>query len=157
MAYPWTAHDILTAADLNDAIGTGIVKTGLSAGTDFTPTLVQSGAVTKTVNYARYTKIGRYVLVNYYLTVTGSGTGANVIFLGLPLAAATSGLACVGTGMVFDSSASTFWHGPAIVATSTTVKFAAYNAGNYLGAAGMTAGLASGDILSAFIAYEGTS
>jgi hypothetical protein len=146
------AGHILTSADMDT-----ITPVGVGAWTSFTPTLVQSVAVTKTTVQASYMKIGRLCVVNYYLSVTGAGTAANVVQLGLPLASNSVAFAGVGSGMIFDSSVSTFYSGTAIIDTATTVKFAPNAVGNYLGAGSFTAGLASGDIVSAFIAYQTTT
>lgn len=82
MAYPWTANDILTAADLNAAISTGIISTGLGAWTGYTPTWASSGTAVSLVNgtiTGRYIKIGRYVAFTGKMTAGSSttfGTGS---------------------------------------------------------------------------------
>lgn len=81
---------------------------GASAVTDVdwsgTLTLTQSGAVAKTVDYARYALLGNLVLVSVAMHVTGSGTGANDIVVGgLPAAAnmlETSHFWGLGAGIV---------------------------------------------------------
>lgn len=143
------AGHILTSADFDT-----MFPVGLGQWQGYTPALNQGVAVAKTVNYARYMKVGRLVVASFYLTVTGTGTAATVIEVGTPTTGVNVGLPGWGNGMVFDSSVSTFWHGPAILSTVNTAKFAAYNAGNYLGAGGMTAALAAGDIVSGVIVYE---
>lgn len=56
--------------------------------TDWTPTVTQSGSVTVTVNYARYSVVNNTVSGVARLTVTGSGTIANNIVIGgMPAAA----------------------------------------------------------------------
>lgn len=147
----------LAGARIRSADMATIFPAGTDAWQSFTPTLVQPGAVTKTVNSAQYMKIGRLVIVNYYLTVTGTGTAASVVLIGLPFASATPGLAGAGSGMIFDSSAGTFYAGTAIINDPNTIKIATNASLNYLGAASFTAALAVNDIVSAFVAYQATS
>lgn len=143
------AGHILTSADIDT-----MFPTGLGAWTNYTPALNQGAAVAKTVNYARYMKVGRLTVASFYLTVTGTGTAATVIEVGTPTTGVNVGLPGWGNGMIFDSSVSTFWHGPAILSTTNTAKFAGYGVGNYLGAASMTAALAVNDIVSGLLVYE---
>lgn len=166
MAYPatpktWVAGDVLTAAQLNaelrDAL-LGAFPLGPPdvAWTAYTPTLVQPGAVTKTVTYARYTRTGRKITAQVLLTVTGTGTAANSVVVGLPVTAAqASDLPC-GVGIVTDSSAggATFG-GIALINSTTTVYFlsTATNIG-LLGVADFTAALAVGDTVRMSITYE---
>lgn len=160
MAYPWSANDILTAADLNAAIGTGIVSTGLGAWTSFTPTLTQSVTVTKTVTYARYIKIGRLCAFYLNLAVTGSGTASNVVVIGLPLTAGQTDSMIIGSGFILDTSVSTLYTGTCSTASTTTfTMFPNSTDGNTnsLGARVFTAGLASGDSVRAFGIYETAS
>lgn len=161
MAYPWSAHDILTASDLNAAIGTGIVSTGLGAWTSFTPTLVQSGAVTKTSTVASYVKIGRLCVVNYLLQVIGTGTANNEIRVGVPLTAANAASIPCGVGAVFDNSASSMCKGIAVLDNTSYFTFhdTSLNTNTRLGATGaaMAAALASGDNIYALIAYQTAS
>lgn len=64
----------------------------LGAWTSYTPTFTQSATISKTVNYAKYTRVGRTVICSASLTATSAGTGGadhNVV-VGLPVAAATA-------------------------------------------------------------------
>jgi hypothetical protein len=151
MSLPLAGARIL-AADLAT-----VFPVGVDAWQSFTPSVTQSNAVSVTVNQAMYMKIGRLVVANYYLTCTGTGTAGQRVIIGLPVASATAGLAACGSGMIFDASATAFWSGTAIVDTATTFRFSGYNVGNYLGTAGFTAALASGDIISAFVSYQADS
>jgi hypothetical protein len=134
----------------------------MNAWTTFTPTLVQSGAVTKTVTYGRFKRLGRTIHVVVDLAVTGTGTAANIVFVGLPVAAA-SGLfgATVGAGLLFDSSSGGTYRAIAEIdssldrvllrATHVTALDALGNGG------GFTAALASGDIVRYCATYEAAS
>ena len=89
----FTAGQILTAAELN------------SAGTwnDYTPTFTQSATITKTVNWARYTQLNKWVQVSVKLTATSGGTSANAIKIGLPVNASTNNYV-MGTAIFVDDS-----------------------------------------------------
>lgn len=89
----FTAGQILTAAELN------------SAGTwnDYTPTFTQSATITKTVNWARYTQLNKWVQVSVKLTATSGGTFPNVIKIGLPVNASTNNYV-MGTAIYVDDS-----------------------------------------------------
>jgi hypothetical protein len=113
----FVAGDILTADDLN-AIGTW---------TSYTPVVTQSNTVTSTVNYAQYMQINKLVIVNVDLTCTTSGTASNVITVTLPVnfVAPASGNPAipVGSGFVFDSSATDVILVAAVRDTATTLRF----------------------------------
>lgn len=116
----------------------------------YTPTLTQSGSVTKTVTQCLYKQIGRWSAGVIDLAVTGSGTGANAILVGLPSAVSASTNAVIGKGYVFDTSASTFYTGVVLASTTTAMSFlpCSTDSSSVLGAAVMTAALASGDRIS---------
>jgi hypothetical protein len=123
---------------------------------DYTPTLTQSGAVTKTVTSARYTQIGQLVVVQVTLTVTGSGTGSNEILVGLPVASKITTAATIGAGLIFDSSASFIYRAVVNVTSATTVRLESteVHTGGGLGLTQMTAALASGDLIEFSATYE---
>jgi len=76
----FVSGQILTAAELN----------GAGAWQDYTPTWTQSAAITKTVNWARYTQLNKWVQVQIRMTATGAGTANNKILVGLPVNASTN-------------------------------------------------------------------
>lgn len=126
----------------------------------YTPTLVQSAAVTKTVTYAKFMRIGRTIFGQMLLTVTGTGTAANAVKAGLPVAAATADPVVFGPAYVFDSSANLLYTAVATRATSTEVQFLATVNGAataVLGAASFTAALATGDLINVSFHYEAAS
>lgn len=130
---------------------------GSSVWTDYTPTLTQSGAVTKTVTIGRYCQDGKRVHFQVYLAITGSGTGSNNILVGLPVAAAAAWTdSTIGSGRVYDSSASALYRGIVVTASTTTAKIepASSTTGGGLGLTTMTAGLASGDVVECCGTYE---
>lgn len=132
-----------------------IVATG--AGTNWTPTVTQSGSVTVTVNRAKYTKAGRWVTLKMNLTVTGAGVAGNAVSIGgLPFTAAAADNGPIGTGLIFDSSAADDIAGFAFLTSTTLIQFlGCRSAGNILGiGAGFAAALASPDQIRMTCTYE---
>lgn len=126
----------------------------------YTPTLTQSATVTKTVTYAKYMKIGRKVTVIVALAVTGAGTAANDVAIGLPVTGVFPDFLMLGVGEVFDTSAGGLYKGfVEIQGGGTTVKLLTAHA-TTLGALGgttFTAALASGDVVRFSATYESVS
>lgn len=71
----------------------------MSTWSTWTPTLTQSGTVTKTVNVANYLQIGDLIIVQMKLSVTGTGTAGNTVTVSMPVTTAASGYV-VGAGHV---------------------------------------------------------
>ncbi len=150
-----------TDTDLCYIYNGGWVRFGAGgAWTSYTPTLTQSSAVTKTVTYAKYEKVGRMVTVSVSLSVTGTGVASNNVTVTLPFtAAAVEGLS--GSGFIFDLSASIVY--PGILSGISTTTFGFYaadvqsGAGGYLGVGNFSAALASGDIIRGTVTYEATT
>ncbi len=130
------------------------------AWTTYAPTLTQSGSVTHTATYAKYMRVGRTIIGQAYLAVTGSGTGGNAVTISLPVTAGapTSGIA-VGSGVITDSSAGLYYNGTAFLASSTTVAIyhGAGGVASALGVNGFSAALASGDVVSVAFTYEASA
>lgn len=115
--------------------------------------------VTKTAGYAAYQKYGTTVRWQGHLTATGAGAGGGIVSIGLPFAARAAGAALIrpiGTGIIFDTSASAYWKGIAVPTTTTTMQFVATSttSANFLGAVDFTAALAAGDTVSWDVVYE---
>jgi len=153
-----------TDTDLCYIYNGGWVRFGASAGwTSFTPTLTQSSAVTKTVNYAKYEKIGRLVIAQISVSVTGTGVANNTVTCTLPFTAASVGggnMDC-GSGHIFDASAATNYPGVAVLNSVTTVALLDATAGTAVlsgqtGAA-FSAAIALSDGISMCVMYEATS
>lgn len=165
MAYPatpktWVAGDVLTAAQLNaelrDAL-LGAFPLGPPdvAWTAWTPTLTQSAVVTKTVNYAKYTKVGRAVQFAIDLSVTGAGTAANTVLVGLPPPAAAGPVGLmVGVMLIYDASATTRYHGNPELASASTVGMGYSQPNPSLFGITPAVTLASGDLVRLLGAYE---
>jgi len=164
----WTTGELVTAAHLNQEIRDNLLA-ALPLGPDgwpsYTPTLVQSGAVTKTVTYAKYTKVGRQVTAALVLAATGAGTGANTVQIGLPPPVPASSSAGVlgtpcGAGYLYDNSANLAYPGVACITSTTTFAFepaAVDVAPGFLGGSTFTAALAAADQVAAFLSYESTT
>lgn len=135
-------------------VGTAIPAFG--AWTSYTPSLTQSGAVTKTVTYAKWQQFGKTVFVMVKLAITGSGTGANAVRVGLPVNAAQTALSG-GSGWVNDSSAGALYRGIIALGTTDCALYAtnSTNAG-LIGADSttMNVALASGDEVVMGFFYE---
>lgn len=97
--------------------------------TGFTPTLTQSGAVSKTVDYAEYVQLGKLVVGNVRLTCTGSGTLGTSVLAGLPVAATatTGGILApgtvVGSGIIWDNDGLNGFDTTVHLRSSTSVGF----------------------------------
>ena len=129
----------------------------LGAWTSYTPSLQQGGNVSKTVTYARYFKLGRFVTAEVSLAVTGSGTSSTAVEVGLPVTAATSNI-IVGTFYLSDVSTSTVHLGAAVLAnTGEVAGIGTGTNGNPFGVATFTAALASGDAVFMAVTYEAAS
>ena len=147
-------------ADLNDAVEKIETKLGVGAmtigeWTSFTPTLTQSGAVTKTVTYAKYTQINKLCICNVRLEVTGAGTTNNAITIGLPLTCSTSANVRIGIGTFYDGSTTITYNGAVQVTSTTTAAILPDATNNFAGITPNVA-LANGDNLSFSIMYETT-
>lgn len=116
----FTAGQVLTAAELNTA----------GAYLDYTPTWTQSATITKTVNWARYTQLGKLVIGSVKMTATSAGTANNKIIVSFPVAASSNNF-LVGTAAYIDTGASRpFFHSPPLSAffeSSTTMSFSPAN------------------------------
>lgn len=124
----------------------------LGAWSSYTPTLTQSGAVTKTVTYAKYAQIGKTVICNVSLAITGAGTGGNDITIGVPVTAAASGSRFqIGNGSCIIAGSPQQLELPVVLVSTTTVKYmASSGVPTYQGASSF----ANGDSLWFSIMYE---
>jgi len=118
--------------------------------TDYTPTLGQNGAVTKTVNTARYVQIGKFVHAFGTLTVTGTGNASNSISIGFPVANAYNSLD--GFLSLYDASSGLNYKGIHYSGTSFVSLMSTSNSN--LGVVDFTAALAAGDVLYFNFYYE---
>ena len=153
---------VLTAAELNSA---GVWES-------YTPSWTQSATITKTVNWARYTVLNKWVQGSIKMTASSAGTADNKILVGLPVEASTNNQ-IMGQMYLFDvSETQDFKWEPSFVLyeSATVMAFSPRSSfGNPVSASetdtrcgepfvsgGSTPGLtiASGDIFYIQFAYE---
>jgi len=124
-----------------------------------TPTLWQGTAtpnVAKTVNYAKYIRVGRLVTVSLSVTVTGAGTsGQEIQIRDLPFAAA-SNAPLVGAFRFLDAGNTNYSGANTGNGTDTGIRFYVSGNGNPMGA-NPTFALANGDVLQCTVTYEAAS
>jgi hypothetical protein len=124
----------------------------------WTPTVTQSGTVTHTATVARYSQVGKLIVAQAVLNITGTGTATNTITVSLPVNSFTASAAPMGSGNLGDVSTGIQWGFVALTATASTVQFISGNgsATGFLGGSGggFTAALASGDVLIFNLVYE---
>lgn len=118
----FVAGDVLAASDVN----TYLMGEG-GAWTTFSPTITQSGTVTRTATRAKYARYGRTIHFSMLLSVIGTGTAENDITITLPVASASADV-MVGTGYIYDASANTVHPGWAYATSTTVVKLIAIEA-----------------------------
>lgn len=139
----FVSGQVLTAAELNSA---GEFQT-------YTPTWTQSANITKTVNWARYTQLNKFVYVSIKMTASGAGTAANNILVGLPVNASTNNF-MMGTAYIQDESATPdrFYQTFAIYNSASTVTFYAVKDAQTAPTQEIT--IAANDIIYVQLAYE---
>ncbi len=138
-----------------------VQMSGIGVWNTWTPTVVQGPAVTVSVGYASYQKLGRLVVGNFVATVTaGTGSAGAAIYVLAPPSphnpAAAAQSAFIGVGAVTDNSAGKNYVGGLQVASSTLFQFFT---NDVTSAVGVTPSFALGvnDILFGQFCYESTS
>ena len=150
MATQYTAGlaqgQVLTA-DIMNQIG--------AAWETWTPTVTQTGNVTVTINYAKYTRIQKLVVAQFYLTVTGTGTAGSAVSVSLPITNYAASSQMVGGGFIFDASATNLYTVQSQIASTTTVQFYSDQTGtaSFWGIA-PNVGLAVNDQIRCTVSYE---
>ena len=146
MANQWTAGtvagEVLTSTKLN-TIGAVAV--------DYTPTLTQGATVTKTVLTARYFQFQKFVTGQIVMNVTGAGTAANTVLVGLPIAARSTSL-IVAYAYIYDANVNVMYNLTGYTSTTSTVGFF-YQTGNAFGVSPAVT-LANTDQISVNFSYE---
>jgi hypothetical protein len=160
---PGTAGQVYTAAAHNILVDNFVELAPFFSGwTSYTPTLAQGGAtnIGKTLTYAKSLKIGRMVMVQVIIDVTGTGDANNAVTCTLPYARARGGFDEIGHGSYFVGVGVKF---PLLVSmnNATTVvrfQYTHLTADQNLGAAGpFTSAVSSGQTLSFSCFYEAAS
>lgn len=164
-----TAGNVLTAAFWNTNVRDNLndldtyvdpIRDGYLT---YSPALVQSTTVTKSITYASYLKINKLVFVHFEFVVTAgtAGTAGNRITVALPATAVSYSnvFTGVGTGSIYNASNTVVYPAIIIMASTSTVTFATsattqVNGNQYLGISDFTEGLANGDYVSGSFCYQ---
>jgi hypothetical protein len=121
----------------------------------YTPQIDQGASVNiaKTVNYAKYLRVGNLVMVQLNVTFTAGGTGGSAVTITLPSGLTVTNGLQIGNGIIYDTSVSTPYH-----ASVYTVAGKMQFSGDWSGAGtwGQTpnTALASGDNIAINATYE---
>ena len=128
--------------------------------TDWTPTVDQGAStnIGKSSTYAKVSRVGRQIQATFRVVFNASGTAGSAIVVSLPVAAAaTSNITAIGTGVFITSGAFYIPLTAIIGVTSNRMQFvsSALETNTYFGVSSET--IATGEILTATIAYESAS
>lgn len=153
-----TTGQTVTAAFWNQEIyDVTVALTG--AWNAWTPQIDQgaSSNVAKTIAYADYVRVGKYVTAQTVLSLTAAGTSGSEVTVTLPVSRAYSGSSShvVGTAQVIDSGANV-WLCAAmgVSGDATRVKFVPTGTSTGVGASPNAFALASGDLIAFSVTYE---
>lgn len=161
-------HDV-QHADANDAIEALQAKVGVDGSavtssldyqlanigtwTSYTPTLDQAGAVAKTVAAAQSTQINEFVSCFVRLEVTGTGTTAQPVKVGLPVAATNTNISA-GQASIYDATTGAVYNGFAFTTTTTEVFIVGDWAGTGVWGTSPSLPLGSGDVIWLQLNYK---
>ena len=147
--------DVLTASMWNQDVVANATELAqfFGAWTAWTPTLAQSSEVAKTVSGATYIQVGKLVIANFFLTVTGTGSAGSSMTVGLPVEAKSTALN-IGGGSIFDASATTAYSGQWFNTTSTAAIFVGDWSGQNSWGIAPSIALATNDLIRGTVIYE---
>lgn len=128
----------------------------LGAWTGWTPQLDQgaSSNIAKTINYAKYARVGRTIFFVIDASITGAGTAGSGITMTLPVTAAAS-QSRIGVAQYYDASLNTSSGGMTVLSDTTHVAVFTL-LGDYVGVNPNIA-TANGDIIHYAGTYEAAS
>lgn len=130
---------------------------------DFLPTLYQlkaNGAITYTSPIVEGYRIGQLVHLNVQVTAGAAGTAASAVWLSLPpqFPARTTTNRLVGSFLLLDTSASTYYGGGGVLVDSgRAIAGIPHANASAIGSSAFTAALASGDVISYSVRYITTA
>lgn len=150
--------------DPTDLTGPQVGDIVSPAWSTYTPVVRQpTTSITLSASTGRYIQIGKLVVVQAWVTISGTGNVNSVFTIDLPVTASSSGNIFIppGNGLFFDSSANNFYTMTACFETGfAKVKFLATQApvtgSNFMGATAtvFTAALANADQIGFNATYE---
>lgn len=138
----------------------GDVATGIDAFfgfATFNATITQNGTVTRTVTYSQRANMGTFVIWQFGLTVTGTGTAGNDVEIDLPFASEGSGQRTVlGAGHIWDNSTTTNYTGNWVRKSASVATFLPDGVAAVAARWGTTPniGLAANDFLAGCLIYK---
>lgn len=136
----------------------GLVKPEVGRWADWTPTVTQGVAVTRTIEYARYYTSGPLVVLQAKLNVTSGGTsGSAIVIAGVPAAIAPinvsgTAISVIGTIDIQDTSVAQYI-GALVAFGANDLRGTAHLNTGYIGQ-NPTFALANTDVISFMAAYE---
>lgn len=149
--FPFVAGAVLTAAQLN---GIG------EAWTSYTPT-IKGGAttVTSSVNYARFARVNKIVIVQVLVTVTSAGAVNGAITISLPVEPTMLDVRLVRGSFFLDDNGVGIYSGNAVISNSygSHTAVAGFGAGpvvDVIGANSPNLTLANNDKVGCEVVYE---
>lgn len=129
---PWTTPttvstgDVLTASRYNADVQANLTELApfFSAWTSVAATTcTQSGAITLTNSYNKYLKVGRLVIWSFRLVYSsGTGSAGTSFTLTLPVNAVSASDQMIGSGVLYDSSATRPYAGSWIAVSASTIQ-----------------------------------
>lgn len=135
--------------------GNELANIGFTRGwTSFTPTFVQNGNRTATINYAKYLVVGKTAFVTVLATLTNAGTSGWGISCTLPAELSiVGGIRCIGV-FEYNDAGTTNYVGAVRRASATSIDFQCHNgAGGVLGVDPLFA-IANTDTIAFSLQYE---
>ena len=151
--------NVLTAAQMN-AIGNNLAEFSplFAAFTSWTPRIDQGANtnIAKSATDAKYVKVGRLVIANCAITMSGAGVAGSAVLLkgvSLPAAAASN---VFGNGLLFDASTTTYYNVTAQM-NGSDLQFVSDIATNQAWGVNPNVAIASGDTFRLSFIYEASA
>lgn len=147
------ASDSATSLATQQSIKAYVDAASIPVFTDWTPTIVQGTAtnIGKTVNYAKYTRIGNLVTAWLDCVITGTGgSSVKIVVSGFPTI--KSGASCIGVARIANTGSSVYVAN-VIVESTSSVVFWGYNVASPIGNSPSFT-LGNTDIISFIATYE---
>lgn len=126
LALPYPASTDLVALGYDQIGDLAVAIDGFFTFASYTPTISQGAStnITKTMSYSNWMNMGTWVLWQFLVTLTGTGTAGSGVTITLPANCDRSGLRTVlGTGMIWDNSTTINYSGVWVAASASTIQF----------------------------------